>query len=73
MISSEQIKEFRKKTGFSIMGCKKALEESEGDEKKAIEILEKKGVQKALDKSERKTKQGLIEPYIHSNGNVGVI
>ena len=73
MISFEQIKEFREKTGFSIMGCKKALEEAEGDEKKAMEILEKKGAQKALDKSERETKQGLIEPYIHSNGNVGVL
>jgi len=73
MISFEQIKEFREKTGFSIMGCKKALEEAAGDEKKAMEILEKKGAQKALDKSERETKQGLIEPYIHSNGNVGVL
>ncbi len=73
MISFEQIKEFRKKTGFSIMECKKALEEADGDEGKAMEILAKKGTEKAISKSERETKQGLIEPYIHSNGKVGVL
>lgn len=73
MISMDQIKEFRQKTGFSIMECKKALEEAEGDDKKAIKILEAKGAEKALKKSERAAKQGLIEPYIHSNGKVGVL
>jgi len=47
MISFEQIKEFRKKTGFSIMGCKKALEEADGDEEKAMKILAKKGTEKS--------------------------
>ncbi|MBU2068131.1 translation elongation factor Ts [Patescibacteria group bacterium] len=73
MISAEQIKEFRQKTGFSIMECKKALEETDGDIKKAQKILIKKGAEKALKKSGREAGQGLIEPYIHNNGKVGVI
>ena len=73
MITAKQIKEFRQKTGFSIMGCKKALEQAEGDEKKAMKILEEKGAEKALKKSDREAKQGLIESYIHNNGRVGVI
>ena len=73
MISMDQIKEFRQKTGFSIMECKKALEEAEGDEKKAIKVLEAKGAEKALKKSDREAKQGTIEPYIHNNGKVGVL
>jgi len=73
MISAEQIKEFRQKTGFSIMECKKALEETDGDIEKAQKILTKKGVEKALKKSTREAGQGLIESYIHNNGKVGVI
>ncbi len=72
MISMDQIKEFRQKTGFSIMGCKKALEEAEGNEEKALKILDEKGAEKALKKSEREVKQGLIETYIH-NDRVGVL
>lgn len=73
MITAEQIKQFREKTGFSIMECKTALGEADGDEKEAMKILEKKGAEKAVKKSERETKQGLIEAYIHNNSKVGVI
>ena len=73
MISMDQIKEFRQKTGFSIMGCKKALEEAEGDETKALKILEEKGAEKALKKLGREAKQGLIETYIHNDNKVGVL
>ena len=55
------------------MECKKALEQAGGDEVKAMKILEKKGAEKAAKKSERETKQGLIEAYIHNNGKVGVL
>ena len=42
MISIEQIKQIRNKTGVSITECKKALEEAKGDIEKAKEILRKK-------------------------------
>ncbi len=73
MVSMGQIKDFRRETGFSIMECKKALEEAEGDIGKAREILEKKGAEKALKKADREAKQGLIEAYIHNNGKVGAL
>jgi len=73
MISIDQVKQLRKKTNFSIMECKKALEETKGDEKKALKILEKRGAEKAVKKSDREAKQGLIEAYIHNNGKIGVI
>ncbi len=73
MITAEKIKEFRQKTGFSIMECKTALEEAQGNEAEAMKILEKKGAEKAVKKSAREVKQGLIEAYIHNNGKVGVI
>ena len=73
MITAEQIKKIREATGYCIIECKNALEETNGDEEKAFKILEKKGKEKANKKSERETKQGLIESYIHANGKIGVI
>jgi len=73
MISAEQIKKLRQKTNISIMECKKALEKSKGDEKKALKVLEKSGQKKAMKKSARETSQGLIEAYIHNNGKIGTI
>ncbi len=73
MITSEQIKKIGDKTGYSVIECKNALEETNGDEEKTLKILEKKGKEKADKKSERETKQGLIDTYIHANGRIGVI
>jgi elongation factor Ts len=41
MITTELIKELRDQTGISIMQCKKALEEADGDKEKALIILRK--------------------------------
>ncbi len=73
MITAEQIKQLRQKTNISVMECKKALEEAKGNDEKALKILEKKGQKKAMKKSARETKQGLIETYVHNNGQRGVI
>lgn len=67
----DKIKELREKTGAGLVDIKKALEEAQGDEIKAIEILRKKGQDKALKKSQRETKEGLIVSYVHSNNKVG--
>ncbi|MFC1700776.1 translation elongation factor Ts [Patescibacteria group bacterium] len=73
MISAEKIKNLRQKTGISVMECKSALEKAGGDEEKAIQALEELGKERAIKKSQRETKQGLIESYIHNNGKVGVL
>ncbi len=71
MITTEQIKALRDKTGVSVMQCKKALEEAGGDEAKAIVILRKKSGELAAKKGDRTFGAGTIQSYIHSNGNVG--
>ncbi|PIR71571.1 MAG: elongation factor Ts, partial [Candidatus Nealsonbacteria bacterium CG10_big_fil_rev_8_21_14_0_10_37_25] len=67
------IKQLREETEVSISECKKALTEAKGDFQKAKEILKKWGKDFAKKKLQRKTKQGIIESYIHSNKRVGVI
>lgn len=73
MISAEIVKQLREKTGASMMDCKKALEEANGDETNATEILKRKDKLTAMKKSERTADQGLIEAYVHANGKIGVL
>lgn len=59
-ITAQQVNELRKRTGVSMMECKKALEEAGGDEEKAIEVLRKRGAAKAAKKADRETSEGVI-------------
>ena len=69
----DAVRELRSKTSAGIMDCKKALKESSGDVGKAIDILRKKGVKLASEKSTRAAKDGRVESYIHMNGKIGVL
>lgn len=73
MITIEQIKILREKTGAGISDVKKALEENDGDVVKAEAWLEQKFGSAALKKADREIKAGLVEAYIHSNGRIGVL
>ena len=59
-ITTELIKELRDATGISVMQCKRALEEAEGDMKKALAILKKTSSSIALKKAEREVKDGAV-------------
>jgi len=69
----ELVKKIRNETGLGIMEIKAALEEANGDEKKAKEILKAKGLKKAESKTERETHQGRVATYTHSTGKIGVM
>ena len=72
-ITTEQIKELRDSTGISVMQCKRALEEAEGDMNKALAILKKASSDIALKKLDRELKDGRsncrnqtrIKPYLY--------
>lgn len=72
-VSIEQIKELREATGAGIMECRKALEQSNGDFDKAVEYLHEKGLEKAAERENRETLEGVVELYSHGNGRVGVM
>lgn len=72
MADIELVKKLREETQASIADCRKALDESHGDYKKAIEWLAKRGAEIAEKKANRQTSQGLVEAYVHS-GKVGVL
>lgn len=70
-ITVDQIKTLREETGAGIMDVRKALTESDGDTKKAKAWLEKKGMKRAAEKSDRSTEAGYVFSYVHFNGKVG--
>ena len=73
MISTQQIKELREKTGAGVSDVKKALEESGGDEERAMQLIERKLGRVADKKASRETKAGLVGSYIHSNKRIGAM
>lgn len=72
-ISAGQVKELRERTGAGMMECKKALEESNGDMERAIDILRARGAAKAAKRAEREVKEGTIATYVHMGGRIGVL
>ncbi len=72
-ISAQTVKALRDKTGAGMMDCKKALQESGGDEEKAIVWLRQKGLSKAAKRAGRTASEGLIGSYIHNTGKIGVM
>lgn len=72
-ITSTQLKELRDKTGISVMQCKKALVEAEGDMEKAVIILKKKRSEAADKKSDRELGAGSIGSYVHNTNEVAAL
>ncbi len=71
-ITTESIKELRERTGVSVMQCKKALLEADGDLAKAEVILKKHSAASAEKKADRALSAGIIGTYIH-DGAVGAM
>lgn len=73
MITTEQIKELRERTGISIAQCKKSLEEASGDMNKALELLRAKGAEVAEKKATRTLRAGAVSCYLHNTGAMGAM
>jgi elongation factor Ts len=72
-ISASEVKKLRELTGAGMMDCKRALQETDGDIDKAVELLREKGLASAAKRADRTADQGLIGSYIHFNHTVGVL
>src|SRR5947209_1846727 len=72
-ITAEKVRDLREKTGAGMMDCKRALEETGGDEAAAIKILREKGQATAAKREGRVASEGRCEAYIHGGGKIGVL
>ena len=59
-ITAAAVKSLRERTGAGMMDCKKALQETGGDEEKAIDLLRQKGTAKAAKRSGKETSEGTV-------------
>jgi len=73
VITTEMVKELREATKAGVLDCRKALEFSGGDFKKAVDYLREKGMATAAKRADRQASNGLVELYTHGNGRVGVM
>jgi elongation factor Ts len=72
-ISSADVAKLRKVTLAGMMDCKKALEESNGDFDKAIEIIRKKGQLVASKRADRDATEGVVLSKVAANGRLGAM
>nr|WP_256972792.1 translation elongation factor Ts [Saccharibacillus sp. O23] len=72
-VNASAVKELRERTGAGMLDCKKALEETNGDIDKAVDVLREKGLSAAANKAGRAATEGTVESYIHAGGRIGVL
>src|SRR3989344_5591449 len=70
MYDIKKLKQLREETEISFSLCKKALEESKNNIEAAKKLLNKWGIAKAKDKSDRSTGAGAIFSYVHHNKKI---
>ncbi|WP_058270337.1 translation elongation factor Ts [Olsenella massiliensis] len=72
-VTAAMVKQLREMTDSPMMECKKALVEADGDIEKAVDVLRKMGVAKAVKRAGRDTNEGTIATHISEDGKVGAI
>ncbi|MGI8827513.1 MAG: translation elongation factor Ts [Chloroflexota bacterium] len=73
MTEIEDIKWLREETGAGVMEAKRALQDAGGDRQKARKLMEQRGAATAAKRSGKIASQGVVEPYIHAGGQIGVL
>jgi elongation factor Ts len=73
VINAADVAKLRRVTLAGMMDCKKALEESEGNFEKAIEIIRKKGQAVANKRADRDATEGVVFSKVVADGKMGAI
>ncbi len=73
VINAADVAKLRRVTLAGMMDCKKALEESEGNFDKAIEIIRKKGQAVANKRADREATEGVVISKVSPDGKTGAI
>jgi len=72
-ISAAMVMKLRKISGQGMMDCKRALQETDGDIDKAMDLLRKKGLATLAKRAERDTSEGLVVSKISPDGKTAVM
>ena len=72
-IKAADVSKLRKMTGAGMMDCKKALQESDGDFDKAIEVIRKKGQAVANKRADKQATEGVVLAKTSDDNKTGVM
>jgi len=72
-ITALDVNKLRRTTGAGMMDCKKALQETNGDFEKAIEIIRKKGQAVANKRADREASEGVVLAKLNGNKTLGAM
>jgi elongation factor Ts len=72
-VTAAMVKDLRERTGAGMMDCKNALVEAGGDMAKAAEVIQKKGLAKAVKAAGRIAADGAIATASSADGAKGVL
>ncbi|MDO7677141.1 MAG: translation elongation factor Ts, partial [Pirellulales bacterium] len=70
-ITAAAVKNLRERTGLPMMECKKALQETGGDEATAVDWLRKQGIKTQAMRSDREMSTGRLAVYTDLAKGVG--
>jgi len=72
-ISAAMVMKLRKMSGQGMMDCKRALEDTDGDVEKAVDLLRKKGLATLAKRAGRDTSEGLVVSKISPDGKTAAL
>ncbi len=72
-ITAQMVKDLREKSGAGMMDCKKALTESDGDMKKAMNLLRERGEAIANKRASRAAKEGVVSAFVAADRKAGAV
>jgi elongation factor Ts len=72
-ITAQEVKALRDRTGAGILDARTALQESDGDIEKAIELLRTRGQAQAAKRAGAETSEGVVQSYIHAGNKIGAM
>jgi elongation factor Ts len=72
-ITAKEVKALRDRTGAGILDARTALQETDGDIDKAIELLRTRGQAQAAKRAGAETSEGAVQSYIHAGNKIGAM
>jgi elongation factor Ts len=72
-VTAQEVKALRDRTGAGILDARKALQESDGDIDKAIDLLRTRGQAQAAKRAGAETSEGAVQSYIHAGNKIGAM
>jgi elongation factor Ts len=73
VVTAQDVKVLRDRTGAGMLDCRNALSEAGGDIEKATDLLRTRGQAQAAKRSGAEATEGVVQSYIHAGNRIGVL